>query len=95
MEVIGPCLTIRVRSDGEGVQRILPIWPIGFEAFGGEGRGVVLRGPLGVPTSDAVNSELLELNGDYVDVVPDETVVLPECAAYRMFLVEQALNIAK
>jgi hypothetical protein len=93
MRVVGPCLTITVRNGNSAGPSILPIWPVGFAAKGGEGEGVRLTGPLGT-ASDAVDSELLELHGQYVDSPPADAVVPADCADYPLFLVGRALNIA-
>ena len=93
MRVVGPCLTIEIRDGTQAGPTILPIWPIGFTAKGGESEGVVLKGPLGV-ANDAINSELLELHGQYVAAAPPDAIVPPDCANYRLFLVGRALNIA-
>jgi len=94
MNVVGPCLTLVL--DGSGVSQpfVLPIWPVGFSAKGGEGEGIVLEGSM-PPSNDAINSERLELHGEYVDQPPADAEVAPECADYQLFLVGRASNIAK
>ena len=93
MQVVGPCLTLLIRDGVASGPSVLPIWPIGFKAKGGEGEGVILTGPLGI-AHDAINSERLELHGGYVDFAPPDAIIPADCDEYRLFLVGRALNIA-
>jgi hypothetical protein len=72
---------------------ILPIWPKGFTAtIGPRGSRQLYSGPGQEKNAFAVESERLELHGDYVDTAPADAVVAPECAKYPLFLVGRAFN---
>ncbi len=92
MQVKGPCLTLLIRDATTDGPNVLPIWPIGFSAVGGEGQGIVLKGAI-PPSNDAMNSERLELHGEYVDTAPPDATVPAGCETYRLFLVGRVLNI--
>jgi len=93
MRVEGPCLFLLQRDRARGDPDVLPIWPVGFAAKGAADEGVLLTGPLGM-AKDAVNSELLELHGAFVESAPPDAVVPPACVGFRLFHVARALNIA-
>ena len=93
MQVVGPCLTLLIRDGNAAGPSVLPIWPAGFSAVGGEGKGIRLTGPMEL-AEDAVNSERLELHGEYVDVAPADASVPPGCERYRLFLVGRVRNVA-
>jgi hypothetical protein len=93
MRVVGPCLTLLVLNGNSAVESVLPIWPVGFSAVGGEGRGIRLIGPMEL-AEDAVNSERLELHGEYVDLAPADASVPAGCERYRLFLVGRVRNVA-
>jgi hypothetical protein len=93
MQVIGPCLTLLIREGATDRPNVLPIWPAGFTAVGGEGRGIRLVGAI-PPAGDAMNSERLELHGQYVDKAPADAKVPDGCDDYQLFLVGRALNVA-
>lgn len=93
MQVVGPCLTLVLRNGNIAGPSVLPIWPDGFSAKGGEGVGIRLTGPMGT-ANEALNSERLELHGKYVDLAPADTRVPLGCAQYRLFLVSRVRNVA-
>jgi hypothetical protein len=93
MRVIGPCLTLLIRDGNTTGPSVLPIWPVGFSAVGGEGRGIRLTGPMEL-AEDAVDSERLELHGEYVDLAPTDATVPAGCERYRLFLVGRVRNVA-
>ncbi len=93
MQVAGPCLTLLIRDDNTQGPNVLPIWPLDFTAKGGEGQGIVLAGPM-EPVDNALNSERLELRGEYVDVAPADAIVPQGCGHYRLFLVGRVRNVA-
>jgi hypothetical protein len=43
----------------------------------------------------AINSERLELHGEYVDVAPADAIVPSGCEGLRLFLVSRVRNVAK
>jgi hypothetical protein len=93
MRVIGPCLTLVIRDGNTAGPSVLPIWPVGFSAKGGEGEGIRLAGPM-EPTNDAINSERLELHGEYIDVAPADASIPRGCEGHRLFLVGRVRNVA-
>ena len=93
MQVVGPCLTLLIRDGNTSGPSILPIWPVGFSAVGGEGKGIRLIGPMET-AHDALNSERLELHGEYVDIAPADASVPIGCEQYRLFLVGRVRNVA-
>ena len=93
MQVIGPCLTLVIRDGNTAGPSVLPVWPTGFSAKGGEGKGIVLTGPM-EPTNDAINSERLELHGEYIEVAPADASIPQGCEHYRLFLVGRVRNVA-
>jgi hypothetical protein len=93
MQAIGPCLTLLIRDDHSTGPTVLPIWPVGFSALGGEGVGIILRGPMD-PTNDAINTERLELHGAYVEAAPPDAVVPAGCEHYRLFLTDRVRNVS-
>ena len=93
MQVVGPCLTLLIRDGNTAGPSVLPIWPVGFSAVGGEGKGIRLTGPMET-ANDAVNSERLELSGEYVDLAPADASVPAGCERYRLFLVGRVRNVA-
>jgi hypothetical protein len=93
MRVVGPCLTLLILNGNTAVERVLPIWPVGFSAVGSEGRGIRLTGPIEL-ANDAVNSERLELHGEYVDLAPSDASVPAGCERYRLSLVGRVWNVA-
>ena len=93
MQVLGPCLTLLIRDGNKAGPNVLPIWPVGFSAMGGHLNGIRLTGPMDT-ANDAVNSERLELHGEYVDVAPADASVPAGCEGYRLFLVGRVRNVA-
>jgi len=93
MQVTGPCLTLVIRDGNSAGPRVLPIWPLGFSAKGGEGEGIRLTGPMET-ANDAINSERLEIHGEYVDAAPVDAIVPVGCEHYRLFLVGRVRNVA-
>lgn len=93
MQVVGPCLTLLIRDGNTTGPSVLPIWPVGFSAKGGEGKGIRLTGPMET-ANDAINSERLELHGEYVDVAPTDASVPLGCERYQLFLVGRVRNVA-
>jgi hypothetical protein len=93
MRVVGPCLTLIILNGNTAGERVLPIWPVGFSAVGGEGHGIRLTGPMEL-AKDAVDSERLELHGEYVDPAPADASVPAGCERYRLFLVGRVRNVA-
>lgn len=86
----GACVFLSPRDDTE--QRLLPIWADGFRATIGPRIDFLLYpvpltevGPIGI-------SELMELQGQYIETAPADAVVLPECAKYPLFLVREAVS---
>jgi hypothetical protein len=93
MQVIGPCLTLLIREGNTAGPNVLPIWPVSFSAKGGEGQGVILTGPMET-AGNAMDSERLELHGEYVDVAPRDASIPVGCEHYPMFLVGRVRNVA-
>lgn len=94
MRVVGPCLTLFIWDGTTAGPSVLPIWPAGFSAKGSEREGVTLTGPM-EPSNDAINSERLELHGEYVEVAPADASVPAGCEHYRLFLAGRVRNVAE
>ena len=47
------------------------------------------------PSNDALNSERLELHGEYVDKPPEDAHVPEGCGDYRLFMTSTVRNIAE
>lgn len=93
MRVDGPCLSLLTLDGNNAGPSVLPIWAVGFSAKGSEVEGITLTGPMETAI-DAVNSERLELHGEYVDVAPADTIVPQGCGHYRLFLVGRVRNVS-
>jgi hypothetical protein len=94
MQVLGSCLTLLIRVGKAAGPNVLPIWPVGFSAMGGRQKGIRLSGPMET-ANVAINSERLELHGEYVDVAPADAIVPSGCEGLRLFLVGRVRNVAK
>jgi hypothetical protein len=93
MQPLGPCLTLVIREGDHEGRSVLPIWPLGFAAKGGEGKGWLLTGPM-EPTGDALNSERLELRGAYVEIAPADATIPAGCETYPLFLAGHVRNVS-
>jgi hypothetical protein len=93
MQFDGPCLDLLPIVGNALGPTLLPIWPSGFTAVTGP-RTLLLfpapttgLGPIGP-------SEIMELHGQRIDTPPADSVVLPECAKYPLFLVGDAISLS-
>lgn len=91
MHVDGSCLYLFPKDGHSTGPSILPIWPDGFNAKQGPRSFLLYSAPEQEIAAVAI-SELMELHGQYVKTPPADTVVLPECARYPLFLIGQMIN---
>ena len=81
----GPCAILTM----SGKPELLPIWPKGYTAMSGP-MYFLLTPPDG--SQDVVDSEMMEVHGEYLDSPPADAVIPPECAKYPLYLVSKVIN---
>ena len=80
------CLWLEQR-DG---QRVLPIWPRGFSAMTAS-RFTILEGPV-TNAPNVVGAELINVEGEFVDVPPADATIPVECLGSPLFHVATVAN---
>jgi hypothetical protein len=93
MKFDGPCLDLLPIEGNSLGPALLPIWPNGFTAVTGP-RTLLLfpapstgLGPIGP-------SEIMEIHGQRIDAPPADSVILPECAKFPIFLIGDAISLS-
>jgi hypothetical protein len=87
----GSCLYVVTIENNRQGSDVLPIWPTGFHAkVGPTARYLYSDTNQEIPF--VVDSERLELHGQYLDSAPEDAVIPPGCVGLRLFLVGTAFN---
>ncbi len=93
MQFDGPCLyLLPIEGNNLGPTR-LPIWLDGFTAVTGPGTLLLFPAP-STGLGPIGPSEIMELHGQRIESPPADSVVLPECAKYPLFLVRDAISLS-
>jgi hypothetical protein len=93
MQFDGPCLNLLPIEGNALGPTLLPIWPDGFTAVTGP-RTLLLYPAPSTGLGPIGPSEIMEFHGKRIDSPPADSVVLPECAKYPLFLVGDAVSLS-